>query len=80
MPAINDWKVLPAMQPFVQGLPMAVKSGEQRIPHSCSTMNNLTVLAHYFAELNPQRTLEVGLGFGASAAFSIRIYFNLRQK
>lgn len=53
---------------------MATKSGEPRAPHSCSTDNNLTVLAHYFAALNPQQTLEIGLGFGASATLLLSLH------
>ena len=74
MPNQPTWKSLPAMQPFVHGLPMATESGEFQVPHSCSTDNNLTVLAHYFAELNPQHTLEIGLGFRASAALLLSLH------
>jgi predicted O-methyltransferase YrrM len=69
-----SWMTLPAMQPYVQGLTIPAESGDPRVPHSCSTHNNLTVLAHYFANLNPQHTLEIGLGFGASAALLLSLH------
>jgi predicted O-methyltransferase YrrM len=69
-----DWRELPAMRPFAEGTPMEAEDGSTRMPNSCSTPNNLAVLAHYFEAIKPQRTLEIGLAFGASATLMLAMH------
>src|SRR5687767_15047736 len=43
------------------------RSGTTHEVSSVSTVNNLVVLRNLFIQLQPQRTLEIGLAFGGSA-------------
>lgn len=74
MNACTDWRSWPCMTPFVDGRPMPVAEGEPMRAHSTSTPNNLTALAHWFQVIRPQRTLETGLGCGASATLFCELH------
>ncbi|MDB6075987.1 MAG: O-methyltransferase family 3, partial [Verrucomicrobiaceae bacterium] len=68
------WQELPEMKPFLPGGRLVDAKGEQREVHSASTSNNLTVLQHWFQKLQPARTLEIGLAFGASATLLLALH------
>lgn len=70
----TEWRNWPCMAPFVDGRPMPVAEGGEMRPHSTSTPNNLTALAHWFGVIRPQRTLETGLGCGASATLFAELH------
>jgi predicted O-methyltransferase YrrM len=70
----QEWMTWQAMQPFAAN---GTLLGEDDAPHavnSASTPNNLTVLAHYHRVLQPERTLEIGLAFGASASLLLTLH------
>lgn len=62
------------MKPFLPGGRLADAAGAWREVHSASTSNNLAVLQHWFHQLNPTRTLEIGLAFGASATLLLALH------
>ncbi len=76
MPATPNtpWQELPEMKPFLPGGRLEDATGVKREVHSASTSNNLTVLQHWFQKLQPARTLEVGLAFGASATLLLALH------
>ncbi|MDB6138748.1 MAG: O-methyltransferase, family 3 [Verrucomicrobiaceae bacterium] len=76
MAAIQDkpWQDLPEMKPFLPGGRLEDSTGTRREVHSASTGNNLAVLQHWFYRLQPQRTLEIGLAFGASASLLLALH------
>lgn len=73
-PEMADWRLIPAMRPFLEGGSLADASGRMVPVGSCSTPNNLTVLAHWFRVLRPKVTLEVGLAFGASTSLFLSMH------
>jgi hypothetical protein len=73
-PEPSAWGALPAMRVFAEGGTLLDAEGNAVSVHSCSTPNNLTVLAHLFRELRPKVTLEVGLAFGASASLFLSLH------
>jgi len=68
------WQDLPEMKPFLPGGRLQDTAGGSREVHSASTSNNLAVLQHWFQKLNPARTLEIGLAFGASATLLLALH------
>jgi hypothetical protein len=62
------------MEPYVTGKSIVGDDGKLCEPVSCSTPNNLTVLAHWFARLNPKTTLETGLGYAGSATLLCELH------
>ena len=73
-PEAADWRLIPAMKPFVEGGALPDAEGRMVPVGSCSTANNLTVLAHWFRALRPRVTLEAGLAFGASTTLFLSLH------
>lgn len=74
---LPDWRALGPMQVFAQGGSLKDRAGALMPVHSASTANNLTLLSHLFLALRPERTLEVGLAFGASATLFLSLHQHL---
>ena len=70
----SPWQQMPEMKPFLPGGRLGDDAGVEREVHSASTSNNLVVLQHWFGELKPARTLEIGLAFGASATLLLALH------
>ena len=71
------WQDLSEMKPYLAGGVLTDSAGAERAVHSASTSNNLTVLQHWFEQLKPARTLEIGLAFGASATLLLTLHRQL---
>ncbi len=65
---------MPEMQPYLPGGRLEDETGAWREVHSTSTSNNLEVLRHWFLQLQPRQTLEIGLAFGASATLLLALH------
>jgi cephalosporin hydroxylase len=66
MPA-TDLSFAPSVQELVRANHVVGRSGIARTNNAVSTTNNLIVLRNLMMELQPERTLEVGLACGGSA-------------
>jgi len=50
------------------------RSGKENQVRGLSTVNNIKTLIHLFQKLKPQKTMEIGLAFGASALAFARLF------
>ncbi|MEI6071059.1 MAG: class I SAM-dependent methyltransferase [Verrucomicrobiae bacterium] len=66
---------MPELEKLLKAENLSGLTGRIIKPRMFSTINNLYVLRRLFAEIKPERTLEIGIAFGASA-----VLFSLLHK